>query len=85
MRSTIFSAVVALGLAVAGAAFAEPTDTSGTITAIDTAAMTVTLDDGTVYSFPEAVALDGLTVGDAVTITWEAVGDKNEASGISTN
>ena len=85
MRSTLFSSVVVLTLALAGAAFADPTDTGGKISAIDTEAMTLTLEDGSVYSVTDAAQLDGLKVGDDVTVTWEAQGDKNVASEIATN
>lgn len=43
---------------------------SGTIKAMDTKAMTVTLQDGTLYMLPTGFKLDGFKTGEKVTLTW---------------
>lgn len=79
MRSQLLPVVLALGLGLAGAAFAA-TDTSGTIKAIDAKALTVTLEDGTVFYLPAGFKLDGFKVGEKVMVTWDMMGDKHEVS-----
>jgi Cu/Ag efflux protein CusF len=81
MRSKLLPALLVAGLAFGGAAFAA-TDSTGTIKAIDVKAMTVTLDDGTVYYFPATVKLDGFTVGEKVVISWDMKDNKHEATAI---
>lgn len=81
MRSKLLPAIVVAGLAFGGAAFAA-TDTTGTIKAIDAKAMTVTLDDGTVYYFPATVKLDGFKVGEKVMISWDMKDSKHDATAI---
>ncbi len=79
MRSILFPALLTASLALGGAAFAA-TDTTGVIKAIDVTALTVTLEDGTVYYLPAGFKLDGFKVGEKVTITWDMKGDKHEAT-----
>jgi hypothetical protein len=85
-KTLAFASAVALGLG--GAALAD--EAMGAITAIDTAALTVTLDDGNTYDFskPECRAdaacnLATFEVGDAVTIVWDLVQDKRMGQTIS--
>lgn len=80
MRSKILPLVLIAGMSFGGAAFAAGADVSGTIKAIDAKALTVTLEDGTVYTLPAGFKLDAFKVGEKVTITAEKKGDKNEAS-----
>lgn len=43
---------------------------SGTIKAMDSKALTVTLQDGTFYTLPTGFKLDGFKTGEKVTLTW---------------
>jgi hypothetical protein len=43
---------------------------TGTIKSIDTVYMTITLDDGKVYSYRGPIALGKVKVGDKVTVTY---------------
>jgi hypothetical protein len=82
MRSKLIPAVLAASLAFGGAVFAASSEATGTIKAVDAKAMTVTLEDGTVYTFPASVKLDGFKVGEKVTISWEMKGTAHEGSAI---
>ena len=79
-----FASIVLLiaSLGVASAAFAASTDTTGTIKAIDAKALSVTLQDGTVYMLPKSVKLDGFKVGEKVSLLWEMKGTIHEATEI---
>lgn len=83
MRSKFASVVLLIAsLGVASAALAAATDTVGTIKAIDAKALSVTLQDGTVYMLPKGVKLDGFKVGEKVSVMWEMKGAIHEASQI---
>ena len=82
MKSKLVPALVVASLAFGGAALAATTDATGAIKAIDVKAMTVTLEDGTVYTFPAGVKLDGFKVGEKVTIAWEMKGTVHEGASI---
>ena len=71
------SAAVAVAMLVAGAASAG--DVKGTIKAMDVAKKTVTLDTGTVYTFPSPNAFAGLSTGQTVIISFTAAGATNNA------
>ena len=81
MRSNLLPLLAAAGIALAGAAFAA--DSAGTITSIDAKALTVTLQDGTLYYLPAGFKLDAFKVGEKVTITWDMKGGKHEASAMT--
>ena len=85
-KTLAFASALALGLGAA----ANADEAMGAITAIDTAALTVTLDDGNTYDFskPECRAdaacnLATFEVGDKVTIVWDLVQDKRMGQTIS--
>jgi len=58
-------------------------EASGTISSIDTAAGTVTLDNGSTYSLPATVAAADLKVGSKVTITYDEAGGKMTATAVA--
>jgi hypothetical protein len=85
-KTLAFASALALGLGAA----ANAEETTGAVTAVDVAALTVTLDDGNTYDFskPECRAdaacnLTTVEVGDMVTITWDMVQDKRMGQQIS--
>jgi Cu/Ag efflux protein CusF len=79
MRKSFLSAAVLA--AVLGSGFAYAEEATGKIKLIDDAAQTVTLNDGSVYSFGASThrhdVLGGYRVGDAVSIVWTLEGDKH--------
>lgn len=87
MRKTLFPFAVAIVVGFGGAAFAS--EVTGMLKSIDEAAMTVTLEDGTVYMIPAdqqdqfRETLSGLKAGDQVQITWAQQGDKLMIEAIS--
>jgi Cu/Ag efflux protein CusF len=85
-KTLAFASALALGLGAA----ANAEEAKGKITAIDTALLTVTLDDGNTYDFnlPECRAdnacnLATFNVGDEVTIVWDTMQDKKMGQQIS--
>ena len=80
MRSKILPLVLIAGLSLSGAAFAASTDTTGVIKAIDAKAMTLTLEDGTVFKLPADFKADSVKVGEKVTVSWDAKGDEKDAT-----
>jgi hypothetical protein len=85
-KTLAFASALALGLGAA----ANADEAMGAVTAIDTTALTVTLDDGNTYDFskPECRAdaacnLSTFEVGDMVVIVWDLVQDKRMGQTIS--
>ena len=56
------------------AAFAASTAATGMINAIDAKAMTVTLEDGTIYLLPAGFKIDTFKVGEKVALTSQMKG-----------
>lgn len=85
MRKSIISATILAAVLGSSAAFAG--QTTGQIKAVDDAAMTVTLANGSAYTFNDKTdrydMLGGYLPGDNVTIVWDMVGDKHEALAMS--
>lgn len=82
MRTKILPLALIASMTFGAVAFAAPTDTKGTIKAIDEKAMTVTLEDGTTYTLPAGFKLAEIKVGEKVVVTWDAKGDMKEVTGI---
>jgi Cu/Ag efflux protein CusF len=74
MKKLIAMLAAVLFLGSAGAALAD--EAKGKIQAVDPAARTIQLEDGTVYTVAEGVALDTLKPGTEVTVSFE---EKNGA------
>src|SRR5262245_52725599 len=55
---------------------------TGMITSVDTAAGTITLDDGKTYGVPANIALDSFMLGQKVTIAFADQDGKLTASGV---
>jgi Cu/Ag efflux protein CusF len=64
-----------------GAALAE--EATGKIQAVDPAARTLTLEDGTMFTVAEGVAIDGLQPGTEVTVTFEETDGTKTASAVA--
>ncbi len=77
-----FAALALAGmLGFSGAALAE--EASGKIQAVDAAAKTLQLEDGTTFMVAEGVAIDQLQPGTEVTVSYEVQGDQNVATSIT--
>lgn len=80
MRSFLIPAALIASVMATGAFAADAT---GAIKAIDAKAMTVTLEDGSVYKLPASVKADSLKVGEKVMIAYDKKGTDNEASAVT--
>ncbi len=83
MRAKILPLVLVGSLALGSAAFASVAEVDGTVTKVDPANMTVTLDNGTAYHLADGVKASGLQSGDQVQVTWAAKGDVKYAEAIT--
>lgn len=81
MRKLMVPLALIAALATAGAASAATS--VGTIEAINTGQMTVTLTDGSVYQFAKTANLNNFMVGDQVSINWAHAGTEMDANAIS--
>ena len=86
LRAILTSLTILSVLSLSSAAFAANT-TTGTIRAYDMKAMTVTLKNGTKYILPAAFNNPGkhpdLKVGEKVTIAYQTIGKKLQATAIT--
>jgi hypothetical protein len=71
MKKVVIAAS-ALALLAASSLTVLADEANGTIQSIDTAAMTVTLDDGKIYKLPAGADVASLKVGDKVKIEFSA-------------
>jgi hypothetical protein len=83
MRKFLFPAVAAALMATSFGAFAADTHTTGAIKSLDTKAMTVTLDNGMIYTLPVGFKDPGLKVGEKIDIAWQLVNTKHQADMIT--
>lgn len=81
MRKMLLAAGAAVLLSAASPVFAA--EASGTITAIDTTAGTITLDNGSVYTLASGVKADGWKVGDKVMVTYDETGGKMTVTAVT--
>ena len=63
-------------------AIALGAEIQGKVKAIDSGDRVVTLEDGTRISIPDGIALDGLTEGAEITVSYEERDGKNEATSV---
>lgn len=75
-----FIVPAALAAVVATSSLALADQTVGTIKAIDTKAMKLTLNDGTTYMLPAGFKNPGLKTGEKVQVTWSMQNGQHEAS-----
>lgn len=85
MRTVLFPLAFTMAIAAAGTAHAA--SSTGAIQAINPEQLTVTLADGTVYSFPQTREfhdkLAHFKIGDMVSINWVVEGTALSADAIS--
>jgi hypothetical protein len=82
MRALLTSLTLISAISLSSAAFAAST-TTGTIRALDTRAMTLTLKNGTRYMLPANFRNPGLKVGEKVTIAYEMIGKKHQVTTVT--
>jgi len=78
MRKTIAVLTVLTGLGLTSAALAE--DASGKIQAVDPAARTILLEDGSTFVLAEGVAMDSLQPGTEVKVSYEETDGQKTAT-----
>jgi Cu/Ag efflux protein CusF len=83
MRSFIIPVAFAAVVATSSLAFAAAQQANGVIKAFDAKAMTLTLDDGTVYQLQKGFKDPGLKTGEKVAITWDMVNGQHMASQVT--
>ncbi|ODT83856.1 MAG: hypothetical protein ABS76_02825 [Pelagibacterium sp. SCN 64-44] len=98
MRKYIVPALVALTVALPGAAFAASTTAtpapaaattsadqmiSGTVKSFDLKARTLVLADGKSYELPVNFKDPGLKIGEKVTVHWKQSGTMNEVTSLT--
>ncbi len=81
MRKIIVPAAVAALLVTSSLAFAS-TNSVGTIKAFDSKAMTVTLQDGTMFYLNKSAKYPDLKSGQKVSISWTMVNKQHDADKI---
>ena len=81
MRKLMIAASAAALLSTASLSFAA--DATGTITAIDTTAGTVTLDNGSIYTLASGLKADAWKVGDKVMVTYDEADGKMTATAVA--
>ncbi len=79
MRRVLLPALIVSAIGLSGAAFAASAAT-GAIKSIDAKAMSITLDNGTVYMLPQGFKIDSVKVGEKVSLMWTEKAGKYEAS-----
>ena len=80
MRTILAAFAAASILGVATAAYAA--EASGTIKDLDMSKHSVTLNNGSTYDVAKGVKLDGLKIGEKVTLTYSQSGKTIEATAI---
>lgn len=84
MRIFLTSAALAASLALAPAAIAAglAQTSTGAVKSYDAKAHTLTLTDGTTYILPAKVKTHGLKAGEKVQISWQKMGNMNDATAV---
>jgi Cu/Ag efflux protein CusF len=81
MKKLMIAASAAALVAVSSLA-AYAAEATGAIKSIDAASMSVTLDDGNVYTLPSGFDAASLKAGDKVTITYDNANGKMTATAV---
>jgi Cu/Ag efflux protein CusF len=66
-----FAAAALFATATYGSAAAASHMTTGTVKSYDASAMTLALDDGTVYHLPKKMKAPDVKTGDKVQVSWQ--------------
>ncbi|MDQ0319503.1 Cu/Ag efflux protein CusF [Pararhizobium capsulatum DSM 1112] len=82
MRALLTSLTIISAISLSSAAFAASM-TTGTIKAIDTKALTLTLKDGSHFMLPANFKDPGLKAGEKVKIAYDMVGKKHQATAVT--
>ena len=82
MRKLILT-LAATGMLAGSALAATPHHATGTIKQIDAKAMTLTLNDGSVYSLPQKFKTSNLKAGEKVSVAWDQTGAKKMAQSVT--
>ncbi len=83
MKRILLPAILAVSVGLSGIAMAAPSTALGTIKAIDHAAMTLTLSDGSSYVLPKGFDASKPKVGEKVSVAWQMYDGKHAASTVT--
>jgi Cu/Ag efflux protein CusF len=83
MRKTLIPIAAVALMASSFGAFAADSVTTGVIKSLDATAMTMTLEDGTVFTLPAGFQEGTLKVGEKVTIDWKLANSKHMADTVT--
>jgi hypothetical protein len=83
MRKFVLPLILVASLGASSLAMAAASSAQGTIKAIDAKALTLTLDNGTVYKLPASFKVADLKTGEKVKVTWQKMGTANDASAVT--
>lgn len=84
MRALLIPAAAAAILATSAIGFAATQyQASGTVKAFDAKAMTLSLNDGSLYMLPKTFKDPGLKAGEKVSIAWEQSGANKMADTVT--
>jgi hypothetical protein len=85
MRNSLyaFAAVGFLGAATSAFAAGPATTATGKVKSVDMLKHTVTFEDGSTHKLARGVRINGVKVGDKVTLTYSSVGSITEVSALA--
>ena len=79
----VFAAIGVLGAATFAFAAGPAATATGKVKSVDMMRHTITLEDGSTHKFARGVSIDGVKVGERVTLTYSSVGSITEVSGVA--
>lgn len=81
MNRTVVTAAFAAVIASSSLAFAD--QTTGMVRTFDPSALTLTLQDGSIYYLPQNFKNPGLKAGERVQVSWTSQGGKHMANAVT--
>lgn len=78
----ILATLTVLGFLV-HAGLADAAEATGKVMAVDNATRTIVLQDGTAFTVPDSISIDGLKPGTMVKIAYDVNGNKNVATEVA--
>jgi Protein of unknown function (DUF1344) len=77
------AAITVFGAATFAVAAGPVVTRTGKVKSVDMMRHTVTFEDGSTHKFARGVSIDGVKVGERVTLTYSSVGSITEVSGVA--
>jgi hypothetical protein len=79
----VFATIGVLGAATFAFADGPAATATGKVKSVDMMRHTITLEDGSTHKLARGVSIDGVKVGERVTLTYSSVGSITEVSGVA--